>query len=137
MDRHALALEILNKGTVIPANPLVLNEKREFDERRQRVITRYYMEAGSGGIAVAVHTTQFEIREKKHNLFERVIKTVVDEIESYEKESGRTIVRVCGVCGETEQAKNEALLAKSLGYDAVLLSPGGLNSYNGTYRMDN
>lgn len=127
MDRHAKAMEILAEGTVIPATPLALNENRSFDEKRQRLLTRYYLEAGAGGIATAVHSTQFEIRDPKVNLFETVLKTVSDEISKFEKETGKTIVKIAGICGKEKQAIGEARLAKALGYDAGLLSPGGLN----------
>ena len=128
MTRHEKALAILNEGTVIPATTLALDENRQFDEAHQRLLTRYYLEAGSGGVATAVHSTQFEIRLPQYNLFERVISTVVDEIRLYEEETGRTVVRVCGVCGPVEQAVKEAETARRLGFDAVLLSPGGLNA---------
>jgi len=128
MTRHELALKKLHEGTVIPANPLALNAKREFDERRQKAIVRYYLDAGVGGLAVAVHTTQFEIRDPKYNLLERVLKLAIEEASAYEKKTGKTIVMVAGACGKKEQAVREAELAKSLGYDAVLLSPGGLNA---------
>jgi len=85
--RHEQALAILRKGTVIPATTLALDENRQFDEGHQRLLTRYYLEAGSGGVATAVHSTQFEIRLPQYNLFERVISTVVDEIRLYEEES--------------------------------------------------
>lgn len=127
MDRHQKAMEILAAGTVIPATPLALDENRKFDEKRQRLLTRYYLEAGAGGIATAVHSTQFEIRKPEINLFETVLATVSDEIRKYEEETGKTIVKIAGICGKTEQALREAKLAKSLGYDAGLLSPGGLN----------
>jgi hypothetical protein len=65
MTRHELALKKLHEGTVIPANPLALDANRNFDEKRQRAITRYYLDAGAGGVAVGVHTTQFEIRDPK------------------------------------------------------------------------
>ena len=126
MNRHEIALKSLHNGTVIPANPLALNAKREFDEHRQRAIVRYYLDAGVGGLAVAVHTTQFEIRDPKHNLLERVLRVAKDEAAKFEEKTGKTIVMVAGACGKTEQAVKEAELAKSLGYDAVLLSPGGL-----------
>jgi len=127
MDRHTKALEMLHNGIVIPANPLALNAERKFDEKRQRMVTRYYLDAGAGGIAVAVHTTQFEIREPQFNLFEIVLKTAVEEIEKFENDNNKTIVRVAGVCGKIEQAVKEAQIAKNYGYDVVLLSPGGLN----------
>lgn len=136
MNRHEKALEILHNGTVIPANPLALDENRQFDEKRQRAITRYYLDAGSGGIAVAVHTTQFEIRLPQYNLFETVIKSVSDVIDEYEKENNKVVVKVCGVCGKTEQAVSEAQLAKQYGYDAVLLSPGGLNDFDEDYMVE-
>ena len=127
MDRHQKALEILKKGTVIPATPLALDENRSFDENQQRILMRYYLDSGAGGIATAVHTTQFEIRKPEINLFEPVLKVVSNEIDKYEERTGRIIVRVAGACGKTEQAVSEAKLAKQYGYDAVLLSPGGLN----------
>lgn len=127
MTRHEAALKKLHEGTVIPANPLALNSKREFDEKRQRAIVRYYLESGVGGLAVGVHTTQFEIRDEKHNLLEPVLKLAKDEAAKFEQKSGEVIVMVAGVCGPQQQACAEAELAKRLGYDAVLLSPGGLN----------
>ena len=126
MNKHKKALKILHKGTVIPAIPLSLDENRKYDEAGQRLLTRYYLEAGSGGIAIAVHTTQFEIRNPEYNLFETVVKTVADEIEKYEIETGKNIVKVCGICGEKEQAVREAKFVRSLDFDAGLLSPGGL-----------
>ena len=128
MDRKLKALEILKAGTVIPATPLALDENRNFDEYSQRLLMKYYLNCGVGGIATAVHSTQFEIRDKEVNLFERILKLVSDEIADYENKTGKVIVRVAGVCGKTEQAVAEAELAKKYGYDAVLLSPGGLNS---------
>ena len=126
------ALKILHDGTVIPATPLVLDENRKFDEKGQNLLVRYYLEAGSGGIATAVHSTQFEIRDKKVNLFERVLKTVSETIDEYEKETGKTVVKIAGVCGDTAQAVEETQLIKSYGYDAVLLSPiGAEKSDNG------
>ena len=94
----------------------------------QSSIVRYYLDAGVGGLAVAVHTTQFEIRDPKHNLLETVLKVAVDEARKFEAAKGETIVMVAGACGPKEQAVREAELAKSLGYDAVLLSPGGFNA---------
>ncbi len=136
MDRHAKALAILKAGTVIPATPLALDEKRAFDEKRQRLLTRYYLEAGAGGIATAVHSTQFEIRDPEVNLFETVIRTVESTISEYEAETGRAVVKICGVCGKIEQAVREATLAKEIGYDAVLLSPGGLGDMPESYLIE-
>lgn len=126
MNRHERALEILWEGTVIPATTLALNDDGSFNEKRQRLLARYYLEAGSGGIATAVHSTQFAIREPGIDLFEPVISVVSDEVDRFEKETGKVVVKVCGVCGPVEQAVREAVIAKRYGYDAVLLSPSGL-----------
>lgn len=126
MGRHEDALKILHGGTVIPAIPLVLDANRKFDEAGQRTLIRYYLAAGVGGIAVAVHTTQFEIRKPEIGLFEPVLRVAADEINAFEARTGKTIVRVAGVCGEAAQACAEAQTAKDLGFDAVLVSPGGL-----------
>ena len=136
MTRTEKALKKLKAGTVIPANPLALDRDGNFNERRQRAVVRYYLDSGVGGLAVAVHTTQFEIREPKHNLLERVLRVAKEEADKFEAARGETVVMVSGVCGPTEQAVKEAELAKSLGYDAVLLSPGGLNSYSEDYMVE-
>ena len=136
MNRTEKALKILRAGTVIPATPLALTQERKFDEASQRRLTRYYLEAGAGGIATAVHSTQFEIRDPKVNLFETVLRTVSSVIDKYEAETGKTIVKVCGVCGKTEQAEAEARLAREIGYDAVLLSPGGLRDFDEDYMIE-
>lgn len=127
MTRHELALKKIHEGTVIPANPLALDENRKFDEKRQRALCRYYLDSGVGGLAVAVHTTQFEIRKPEHNLLEPVLRIAKEEASAFEEKTGEVIVMVAGACGPKEQAVKEAELAKALGYDAVLLSPGGLN----------
>ena len=130
MNRHEKALEILHNGTVIPAIPLALDENRKFDAKTQARMVRYYMYAGSGGVAAAVHSTQFEIRDPEHNLFRPVLESVIAEMEKFERETGKVLVRISGVCGGTEQACREAELTKELGFDAVLLSPGGLNDWS-------
>lgn len=130
------ALEILKNGTVIPAIPLALNDDGSFNEHGQRVLCRYYLDAGVGGIAIAVHTTQFEIRDPKVNLFKTVLEIAADEIAKYEAKTGKTIVKVSGVCGPIEQATAEAEIAKSLGFDAVLLSPGGLADKDDAYLIE-
>jgi Dihydrodipicolinate synthetase family len=106
----------LRSGLVIPAHPLALNARRRLDERRQRALTRYYLAAGAGGIAVGVHTTQFAIRNPKHQLLKPVLELAAEETR------GREIVKVAGVCGKHKQAVAEAHLAASLGYDVALLS---------------
>lgn len=110
----------LRFGLVIPAHPLALNANRKLDERRQRALTRYYIAAGAGGIAVGVHTTQFTIRDPKIGLLEPVLTLALEESRSH------NVVKIAGACGKTQQAVAEAQLAASLGYDAVLLSLGEL-----------
>lgn len=116
----------LAEGTFIPAMPLALNENRLLDERRQRALIRYYLDAGVGGLAVGVHTTQFAIRNANVGLYEPVFRLAMEEITKFEEQTGKIIVKVAGVCGEQEQAMQEALLAQKYGYDVALLSPGGL-----------
>ncbi|MFY4774787.1 dihydrodipicolinate synthase family protein [Metabacillus sp. RGM 3146] len=116
--------KLLHEGTVIPAHPLALNEFRELDEKRQRALTRYYMDAGAGGLAVGVHTTQFQIREK--GLYEKVLTLAADEAE---KRAKGNFLKIAGICGHTKQAINEAETALRLGYHLVLVSLGGLNSF--------
>ncbi|HKV81025.1 MAG TPA: dihydrodipicolinate synthase family protein [Candidatus Sulfotelmatobacter sp.] len=108
--------EKLLSGLVIPAHPLALNSQRQLDERRQRALTRYYLAAGAGGIAVGVHTTQFAIRDPKFGLLESVLALAAEE------SRGNGIVKIAGVCGRNKQALAEAELAARLGYDAALLS---------------
>ncbi len=121
------ARALLMQGAFIPAMPLALNENREFDEKIQRRLVRYYLAAGADGIAAAVHTTQFAIRDPKVHLLERVLRVVMEEIREYRAKNQREILAVAGVCGPCGQAVTEARLARSLGYDAVLVSPGGLD----------
>ena len=111
---------------MIPAHPLALDRNRKLDERRQRALTRYYLDAGAGGLAVAVHTTQFAIRDPRIGLLEPVLKIASEEMDAYEKKTGKAIFRIAGVCGPADQAIREAELARKIGYDAALLSPGGL-----------
>jgi len=120
------ALDILRKGTVIPATPLALTKDKKMDEKRQRLIMRYFLHAGAGGIATGVHSTQFEIHDPKVGLLEPVLEIAAEEISLFEIQKGRVVVKVAGCCGPIDQAVKEAELAKRLGYDAVLLSPGGL-----------
>ena len=112
--------ERLHSGMVIPAHPLALTAERKLDERRQRALTSYYVDAGAGGIAVGVHTTQFAIREPKIGLLRPVL-----ELAS-EAARPSSVLKIAGVCGLRAQAVAEAELAASLGYDAALLSLGAL-----------
>jgi hypothetical protein len=127
IDLHPQIKKLLHDGVVIPAHPLALNESRQLDERRQRALTRYYMAAGAGGIAVGVHTTQFEIREKHINLFETVLRLAAEEVDYAGLQ--RPFIKIAGICGGTEQALNEARIAANLGYDLGLVSMGGLNDW--------
>ena len=110
----------LCSGLVIPAHPLALNSERQLDERRQRALTRYYIGAGAGGVAVGVHTTQFAIRDPKHGLLQPVLELATEET----RNAG--VVRIAGICGKTKQALSEAQLAAKLQYDVALLSLGAM-----------
>lgn len=125
------AQKILLQGAVIPAHPLALNSKRKLDERRQRALTRYYCEAGAGGIAVGVHTTQFAIRDPQIGLFEPVLKLAIEAVCECEQRLGKRFLKIAGICGRTSQAVREAELARQFGYDAGLLSLGALPSASG------
>ena len=114
--------ELLFDGQVIPAHPLALTPNRRLDEKHQRALTRYYLDAGAGGIAVGVHTTQFEIRDPKIGLFEPVLYLASEEMYNFENATNKKILKISGAIGQTKQAMSEAEMAKEFGYDAVLLS---------------
>lgn len=116
------SLELLQRGTVIPACPLALDSNRKFDQRHQRALISYYLAAGAGGLAVGVHTTQFAIRD--HGLYQPILNLVAGCL----RHANRPIVKIAGVCGQTKQATAEASIARDLGYDAALLSLGALRS---------
>lgn len=116
----------LRRGLVIPAHPLVLTAARRLDERRQRALTRYYLDAGAGGIAVGVHTTQFAIRSPSVALFRPVLELAAETASEWEAQNGTRVVRVAGVIGRTRQAVREAETAAGLGYDLGLLGLGAL-----------
>ena len=118
----------LGAGLVIPACPLALNARRQFDERRQRALCRYYLAAGAGGLAVGVHTTQFAIRKPDVGLFKPVLELAAAEMARLPAPStGKDFaIRIAGLCGPTAQAVAEASLARELGYHAGLLSLGAL-----------
>jgi Dihydrodipicolinate synthetase family len=109
--------EIFRRGTVIPAHLLALDAGRKLDRRRQRALARYYIDAGSGGLAVAVHSTQFAIREV--GLYEPVLKLAAETTADWSK---RPLLLIAGVVGKTAQACREAEIAAGLGYHAGLLS---------------
>lgn len=106
-------------GQVIPAMPLALTEERSWSPRHQRALLRYYRESGAGGLAVGVHTTQFEIRKPEHALFEPLLSFCAAELKEM---AGGPFAMIAGVCGDTAAACREAAIAKELGYDAGLLS---------------
>jgi hypothetical protein len=114
----------LQEGTVIPAHPLALNEDRKLDEVHQRLLTKYYLASGAGGIAIGVHSTQFEIRDPKINLYETVLKLAAEEIAS--AKLTRPFLKIAGICGHVKQAVAEAEIALKYGYHIGLLSMGGL-----------
>ena len=115
--------DTLRAGCVLPAHPLALNARRELDPRRQRALSRYYLDAGAGGLAVGVHTTQFAIRER--GLYEPVLRLAAETARDWNP-SPRPRVLIAGLCGGTVQAQSEARLARSLGYHAGLLSLAAL-----------
>lgn len=117
--------EHLNAGHVIPASPLALNDDGSWSERHQRALTRYYVEAGAGGLAVGVHSTQFAIRDPQHRLYQPLLKNVSNWLlESLP--AGTEFVRIAGICGDTIQATAEAAFAAEHGYHAGLLSLAAL-----------
>ena len=110
-------LALLRRGTVIPAHPLALDAKRALDPRRQRALTRYYLDAGAGGLAVGVHATQFAIRER--GLYEPVLGLAAETARAWTK---RPLAMIAGLSGRTAQAKQEAAIARAHGYHAGMLS---------------
>ncbi|MBX2815405.1 MAG: dihydrodipicolinate synthase family protein [Saprospiraceae bacterium] len=118
----------LHDGTVIPAHPLALHSDRTLDRARQKRLTQYYLNAGAGGIAVAVHTTQFAIRTPKYDLLKPVLAITAETIE--EEGLSASILKIAGVTGPTTQAVQEAQLAASLGYDIALIGTNQLDGYD-------
>jgi hypothetical protein len=124
-DRPADVRRALLRGLVIPAHPLALTDARRLDERRQVALTRYYCDAGAGGIAVGVHTTQFAIRDPGVGLLVPVLDLAIRTMRDWCLARDRPVA-IAGACGTTPQALREAELARSSGYDAVLLSLAAL-----------
>ena len=122
----------LQAGRAIPAHPLALDGDGRFDERRQRALTRYYVAAGAGGLAVGVHTTQFAIRDPTIGLFEPVLAIAREEMDR--ADAGRTepLIRIGGICGVTDQALREADLLVRHGYHVGLLSLAALEDSDDT-----
>ncbi|HSD44819.1 MAG TPA: dihydrodipicolinate synthase family protein [Burkholderiales bacterium] len=116
-DLPAEVLAILRRGAVIPAHLLALDASRQLDPRRQRALTRYYIDAGAGGLAVGVHATQFAIREV--GLYEPVLRLAMDTAVDW---TDRPMLMIAGLAGRTAQARREAELAREIGYHAGMLS---------------
>ncbi len=119
-------LQALQQGLVIPASPLALNAARQWDERRQRALWRYYIAAGAGGIAFAVHTTQFAIRDPRIGLFEPLLALAQEEMTRSDAGRNAPLLRIAGICGDTRRAVAEAELLRERGFHAGLLSLAAL-----------
>ncbi len=125
-----MALDIrthLRAGQVIPALPLALDRNRHWDEAHQRALVRYYLDAGTGGLAVGVHSTQFAIRDPNIALYEPVLRLAAETADAWLGRKSRPWIRIAGLCGRTDQAQREAHLARGLGYHAGLLSMAAWN----------
>src|SRR5712664_948080 len=120
-DWPAPVLSLLRQGSVIPAHPLALDPDRQSDKPSQRAISRYFVDAGSGGLAVGVHSTQFAIREV--GLYHPVLELAIETAREW---TDRPLVMIAGAVGKTAQAVDEARTARALGYHAVLLSLAAL-----------
>ena len=115
------SLAVLRRGAVIPAHLLALDAERRLDRRRQRALTRYYLDAGAGGVAVGVHSTQFAIRDA--GLYEPVLELAMQTARDWIPLGGRRpLFMIGGLAGDTGQAVREANIARGLGYHAGLLS---------------
>jgi hypothetical protein len=134
VDRLSELRRALLGGLVIPAHPLALTEGRRLDERRQTALTRYYCDAGAGGIAVGVHTTQFTIRDPTVQLLRPVLELAIRTARDWSGE--RRVVTIAGVCGPTGQAVAEAELAASFDYDAALVSLAALGDADNERMLD-
>src|SRR4051812_14384755 len=122
-----MAFEIrphLAAGQVIPALPLALTRARRWDLRHQRALVRYYLDAGSGGLAVGVHSTQFEIRDPRHGLYEPILELASETAAAWLAPRPRPFALIAGLCGRTSQAVREARTAVGYGFHAGLLSLG-------------
>ncbi|HVL24690.1 MAG TPA: hypothetical protein VM450_11445 [Thermomicrobiales bacterium] len=117
----------LHQGLVIPAHPLALDAGRTLDARRQAALTRYYLDAGAGGVAIGVHTTQFEIRDVP-GLYKEVLTIGAGTVDA--SPAAQTAIKVAGVVGPTAKALAEAEIAAGLGYDMALVGLGGLGDWS-------
>jgi hypothetical protein len=119
LDSHIL--NQLRSGCVIPAHPLALQSDNRIDERHQKALTRYYLAAGAGGLAVGVHTTQFAIHEPRIGLYRPVLELAIETARQFTSTHKKPIM-IAGIVGDTRQAMQEAHLARKLGYHIGLLS---------------
>lgn len=124
---EAWVCHLIRSGIVIPAHPLAVTQSRQLDERRQRALSRYYHAAGAQGVAIGVHTTQFEIRQPEHGLLKPVLELGAETIADRDRATGRETVLIAGVCGKTSQAVHEARLARDLGYHIGMVSLAALS----------
>ncbi|MFQ6035633.1 MAG: dihydrodipicolinate synthase family protein, partial [Sedimentisphaerales bacterium] len=116
-------IDKLRSGCVIPAHPLALQADNKIDERHQKVLTRYYLAAGAGGLAVGVHTTQFAIHDPKVGLYQPVLELAKETAQQFSESTKRDKpIFIAGIIGDTNQAVQEAQLARDLGYHLGLLS---------------
>ena len=137
MKRLAAELfRLLHAGIVIPAHPLALTAERRFHARSQTALTRYYLAAGAGGVAVGVHSTQFEIHDPKVGLLEPVLALAAEVVKHELDARPRPFIKIAGVIGKTEQALGEAQLAADLGYDAILVSLAAFRHDNDDAMLD-
>ena len=127
---------LLARGAAIPAHPLALNAERRLDERRQRALTRYYIDAGAGGVAVGVHTTQFQIRDPEIGLFEPVLALAAEEMDRADLKRREPLLRIGGISGDRKQAIREACLLADLNYHAGLLSLSALQNADDQAMVD-
>ncbi len=102
INMDSITRKRLQQGVAIPAHPLALNANRKLDERRQRALSRYYIASGVGGLAVGVHTTQFEIRNQGVDLYQPVLELAAEEMNRADEQHGQPLIRVAGICGKTK-----------------------------------
>lgn len=126
----SLITQTLQQGTAIPAHPLALTAALKLDERRQRALSRYYIASGVGGLAIGVHTTQFEIRKPGIDLYQPVLELAAEEMNRADEQRNVPLLRIAGICGDTAQATKEATLARDAGYHFGLLSLSALKLAN-------
>jgi len=126
-------IDQVRKGVVIPASPLALTEERKFDEFRQRVLMRYYLDAGARGIAAGVHFTQFEIRTPGIDLYEPVLRTCGEVVDNFREVTEKAIIKIAGIDGTTKSALKQAETVKKLGYDFGIVS---LSAFRGAMEQE-